>query len=184
VLGCTPWRRPSSSAVAPASSSRRIDTICDSVKRVFRVGVSLPVSTPRKSQSHAVRVTVAGASPSNAFRDGTLDSFDSPFIAFIKGPLLDPLAVDQACLRKDLEMHARGRLANIEFPCDEATTDAVFHEIAVDLRRKVRARILQPFENLKALIVGHRAKGWFYCHVRDPPIFIISITELLLVSEA
>jgi hypothetical protein len=35
-------------AVAPASNSRRIATICDSVKRVFRMGVSLPVEYAQK----------------------------------------------------------------------------------------------------------------------------------------
>jgi ThiF family protein len=40
VLGCTPCRRPSSTNDAPASCSLRIETICVSVKRDFRMRAS------------------------------------------------------------------------------------------------------------------------------------------------
>src|SRR5215470_20189762 len=63
-------------------------------------------------------------------------------------------------------MLARGRLAHAELGGDEHAADAVAHQIAVDLPGGVRARRLEPAEDLHALLVGERLRDLDRDHVR------------------
>ena len=82
---------------------------------------------------------------------------DTSLITLIECPLLYPFGTDKPCMGQNLHVLGRGRLADAEFLGDERQTDAVFDKIAVDLWRKVRLRILQPFQNLKSTLVGERS---------------------------
>ncbi len=79
-------------------------------------------------------------------------------VALIENPLLDPLAADQSRLGQDLQMLADGRLAYAELFGDQHRAHSVIHEIAVDLLAEMAARILQPVEDLEALVAGKRAQ--------------------------
>lgn len=51
-------------------------------------------------------------------------------------------------------MLAGGRLTDAQFLGDEEAADAVFDEIAVNLRSEMRLGILQPIHDLEPAIVG------------------------------
>ena len=71
-----------------------------------------------------------------------------------EGPLADALVGHETCTGERLQVRRGGRLGNAELPRDEDDADAVLHEVAVLLRRKVRARILEPAQDQQALLVG------------------------------
>src|SRR6185312_12942781 len=61
-------------------------------------------------------------------------------------------------------------LAHAELVRDQRRAHPVAHQVAVDLRRKVLARLLQPVEDLQAPLVGERAQRCrvvfhIYCHL-------------------
>src|SRR6185369_1501375 len=95
-----------------------------------------------------------------------LDLGDALFVPLVEGPLLDPLAADEPGVREDPQMLARGRLAHAELGGDEHTAHAVAHQIAVDLPGKVRARRLEPAENLQPLLVRERLRDLDRDHLR------------------
>ena len=74
-------------------------------------------------------------------------------------------------------MLARGRLAQPEFVGDVDPANTVFNEIAVNLHRKVRSRILEPIQNQQAPIVRKGAQRSFerdritmaLCHIANLP---------------
>ena len=68
-------------------------------------------------------------------------------------------------MRQNLHVLGRGRLADAEFLGDEHQTDAVFNKVAVDLRREMRLRVLQPFQNLEPPLVGERPDRLFNRHI-------------------
>jgi hypothetical protein len=57
---------------------------------------------------------------------------------------------------QDAQVLAGRRLANAELGRDEHAAHAIAHEITVDLAREVRARRLEPAENLQPLLVRER----------------------------
>ncbi len=84
------------------------------------------------------------------------DLGDPLLVALVEGPLLDPRGPHEPRLRQDPQMLARGGLADTELGGDEHTAHPIAHEIAVDLTRKVRARRLEPAEDLQPLLVRQR----------------------------
>ena len=68
-------------------------------------------------------------------------------------------------MSQNLHVLGRGRLTDAKFLGDERQTDAIFDKIAIDLWRKVRLRILQPFQNLKSPLVGERSDCPFNRHI-------------------
>src|SRR5207249_9362771 len=80
---------------------------------------------------------------------------DPLLVTLVERPLLDPLGADESGVRQDSQMLAGGRLADTELRRDEHAAHAVAHEIAVGLAREVRARRLEPAEDLSTyLLVG------------------------------
>ena len=63
-------------------------------------------------------------------------------------------------------MLARRRRADRELLRDQDATDAVAHEVAVDLLREVRARVLEVVEDLQPLVAGERLHHVDVDHVR------------------
>ncbi len=109
-----------------------------------------------------------GAVASLDLREDELFDFAyARFIALIEGPLLDALAANQAGNIQDFEMFAGGGLADAQFPGDVEAANAVTEEIAVDLRGKVAAGILEPGQNLEAAATGESAKSEFHIHIDD-----------------
>jgi len=62
-------------------------------------------------------------------------------------------------------MFASGRLADAEFSCDQKAADAVFDQIAVDLRGEVFFGLAEPREDLKAAGIGEGAEGKSESHI-------------------
>ncbi len=52
---------------------------------------------------------------------------------------------------------------------NEQTADAVLHQIAIGLRAKMRTRVLQPFQNLKAAFIRQRAGNLNANHLVNLP---------------
>src|SRR5258708_36589481 len=93
-----------------------------------------------------------------------LDLGNARLVAFVKRPLLDAPAPDETGLNEHAQVLAGGRLADAELLRDEQATDAVLDEIALDLRREVGARRLQPPHGLEAAV-----RGPPLCDARRPP---------------
>ena len=55
-------------------------------------------------------------------------------------------------------MFAGGGLADAEFSCDQEAADAVFDEVAVDLRGEVFFGVAEPGEDLEAAGIGEGAE--------------------------
>src|SRR6266567_4232266 len=81
---------------------------------------------------------------------------DALLVTLVERPLLDALGANESRVRQDPQLLAGGRLAHAELVRDEHAAHAVAHEVAVDLPRKVRARRLEPAEDLQALLVRER----------------------------
>jgi|SRR5215813_5912099 len=83
--------------------------------------------------------------------------FGDPFLVpLVEGPLLDTLGSQQSCLSQDPEVLAGRRLRDAELLSDEHTAYAIAHQVAVDLRGKVRPRVLEPAEYFEAPLVRKR----------------------------
>src|SRR5439155_6159244 len=85
---------------------------------------------------------------------GALRGGDLLLVPLVERPLLDPPRPHQPGAREDLQMLARGGLADPELLSDEHAADPVLDEVAVYLRREVRPRPLQPGEDLEPALVG------------------------------
>src|SRR6185295_4548594 len=85
-----------------------------------------------------------------------LDRCNALFVALVEGPLLDPLRPQQPRVHEDAQVLARRRPTHAELVGDEYPAYAVAHEVAVRLRRKVIARLLEPREDLQPALVGER----------------------------
>ena len=59
--------------------------------------------------------------------------------------MLDALCAHQPGARKNLKVLSGSRLADAELLGDEHGADPIFHEIPIDLRREMRARIFEPY---------------------------------------
>jgi len=75
-------------------------------------------------------------------------------IASIKGPLFNARALNQACLRQNLQMFASGRLAHSKFVCDEKSAYPISDQVSVNLRCEVFHWIAQPSQDLQPTLVG------------------------------
>lgn len=73
--------------------------------------------------------------------------------------MLYPLRRDEPRCGENAQMLARRRLAHAQFFGDEDAADAVLLEIAVNLRREMAARVLQPFKDLPPSPARKRTQG-------------------------
>ena len=69
-------------------------------------------------------------------------------LAFIKGPLLNPLSSNQACLRQDFQVFTCSWMADAKFFGNQTAADSVPDKVPSDLRRKVPPRVLQPEQDM------------------------------------
>lgn len=92
----------------------------------------------------------------------SLHRFDGSFIPFVKDPLFDFLVPEKARLTKNAQMLACSRLANAQFPRDEYSANSILHQIAIQLGRKMLARIFQPLQNLKPPCAGKSPERKFH----------------------
>jgi hypothetical protein len=69
-------------------------------------------------------------------REIALEFADSVLVALIEYPLFDSQGSDEARLRENLQVLACSGLAHAEFVRDEYTANAVFDQVAIDLRGK------------------------------------------------
>ena len=79
--------------------------------------------------------------------------------------MLDSLGADQSCLYQNFQMFTGSWLADAEFFCDQQTADAVFREVAVDLRGKVFWGMAEPVEDLEAAGIGEGAERGGESHI-------------------
>src|SRR5215475_9368267 len=108
-------------------------------------------STPTDVRSHHLQsgrfrsaIGLAAEADASNFCYLFFDLPDASFVTLIERPLLYPLGTDESRMRQNLHVFGRGRLTDAEFPGDEHQTDTVFNKVAVDLRREVGLRVLQP----------------------------------------
>src|SRR5436190_16171469 len=81
---------------------------------------------------------------------------DPLLIAPVERPLLDPLGMEEPCLRQDPQVLTCSGLADTKLLRDEQAAHAVLDEVAGDLGWEVGARLLEPVENLQPLLAGQR----------------------------
>src|ERR1700720_2399254 len=75
------------------------------------------------------------------------------FIALVKGPLLDPLPSNKACVRQNFQVFTRCGMADTQLSGDQQATDSVPHEVSVDLRGKMLPGVLQPEQYFDPLFI-------------------------------
>ena len=97
-----------------------------------------------------------GIVSSDIFEDRLFDRADLDLVALVECPLFDPLGPDQFRLHQNLQVLAGGRLADPELIGDQYAADAVLDQVAINLRRKIRARVLQPFQDLQPAVARQR----------------------------
>jgi hypothetical protein len=85
-----------------------------------------------------------------------LQGLDADLISLIEGPLFDSPGLKKSCLGQNLQVFARRGLAYAELFGDEQTTDAIFHQVPVHLRAKVRPRVLEPIQDLNPPLICKR----------------------------
>lgn len=97
--------------------------------------------------------------------DQSFQSLDLRLIALIKRPLFDAFCFYEAGLQEDFHMLAGGGLAHAELLGDEHAANAVLHQVAIDLRAEVLARMFQPIEDLPAAVIRQGPQGQFHFHI-------------------
>jgi hypothetical protein len=90
---------------------------------------------------------------------------DFRFIPLVKRPLFDAFCFYESSLQEDFHMLAGGGLAHPELLGNERAANAVFHQVAIDLRAKVLPRVLQPIEDLQASVVGQGPQCQLHLHI-------------------
>jgi len=103
------------------------------------------------------------------------DFRDLRFVTLVKRPLLDSLAAKKAGSSQHAQMFACGGLTDGQFFRDEQPAHAILDGVAVDLRRKMRSRILEPLQNLKPLIIRQCAQRTFHRHLATLPKNIFAV---------
>ena len=83
-----------------------------------------------------------------------LDGADADFVTPVERPLLDAFRHHQFSLDQHPHVFAQGGLGDPELLGDQQRADAVLDQIAVDLRRKMRAGILQPVQDRQPPLIG------------------------------
>jgi hypothetical protein len=96
-----------------------------------------------------------------------LQLLDLGFVTLIEGPLLDPLAAYQTCLREHLEMFTHSWLAESQLLGDEHTTDTIANKVSIYLRRKVRAWLLEPLEDQEPAVIPQCPKDADVRHIAN-----------------
>src|SRR5581483_8439872 len=127
------------------------------VRRSARGG---PGRLPRRDRRSGARRLEAGS-------DLALQRGDRLLVALVEGPAGLPLRGDEAGAGERLQMGGRGRLGDLQLLGDEDDADAVLDEVAVALRREMRARVIQPLEDLEPLRARERCER---CGVEHQPI--------------
>jgi len=79
--------------------------------------------------------------------------------------LLDALCAQEAGVTKNLQMFTGGWLTHLQLFSDKYSTNTIFDQVAIDLRRKMLSGMLQPFQNLKPFIAGQRSHRYFSLHI-------------------
>src|SRR4029079_9260088 len=79
-----------------------------------------------------------------------LDPADLGLIALVEDALLDALGAQQPAIDQDPHVLAERWMAHADLVRHQRRPHPVAHQVAVDLRRKVLARLLQPVEDLQA----------------------------------
>ena len=97
--------------------------------------------------------------------DGFPDFADAAFVASIKSPTFNAFCNHKPGLAEDAHVFAEGGLGDAEFFCEQDAADAVFDEVAVELRAEVGAGALEPFEDLKAAAVGQSLQSVEIQHI-------------------
>jgi len=103
-------------------------------------------------------------------RDGPLGGGDLRFIAPIHCPPLDPLGPDKLGGNQYPHVLAERGRADPELLGDQRATHAILYQIAVYLRREMRARIAQPFQDPEPPLVRQRAQNAHDNHFVTLPI--------------
>jgi hypothetical protein len=88
-----------------------------------------------------------------------LDFADARFVTLIEDPLFDPLSANQTRPRQNLQMFARGRLANAQLAGDRQAAHAVREQISIDLRGKMLGWMPEPVQDLEPAFIGERLKS-------------------------
>ena len=81
-------------------------------------------------------------------QNGFFDLPDFGLIALVEDPLLDSFGAGHPGLAENSHVFARGRLTYAKLARNQAAANAVLHQIAIDLRRKVLCRFFKPLKNL------------------------------------
>ena len=68
-------------------------------------------------------------------------------------------------MHQNLQVLARGRLADAKFPGDGQPANPVFHQIAVYLSREVPHRMPEPIQDAQPAFASKSAKGNFKTHI-------------------
>src|SRR5258706_10633552 len=116
-------------------------------------------------------------------RDRPLELLDPALVPLVERPLLDPPGPDESRMGEDPHVLAEGRLADAELAGDEHAADAVVDEVAVDLGREMRHRILEPFEDLDPSFVGERPDRGHDRHVDSLPNDEKTVKPLMTTNE-
>src|SRR6202795_5036480 len=97
-------------------------------------------------------------------------------IAFIKGPLLNPLSSNEACLRQDFQVFTCSWMADAKFFGNQTAADSVPDKVPGDLRRKVPPRVLQPEQYTEPVLIGQRPKHAICFHFLSKPIWYLTLS--------
>ncbi len=102
--------------------------------------------------------------------DGALGGSDMRFIAPIHCPPLDPLGPDQSSGNQYPHVFAEGGGTHTEFIGDQHAAHPVLDQVAIYLRREMRARVAQPLQYLKSSLVCQCAQNVHENHFATLPI--------------
>jgi threonine dehydratase len=121
--------------------------------------------TYQSSRSLASDCINVWSAPSYLVPDRFLEAGDRLFVAFVHGPAFDAFRAHEPGAGQYPHVLAQGRRTDTQLLCDEYTAHAVFHEVAVELRREVPARISQPLQNLQPPLVRQRLQSGRDLHI-------------------
>ncbi|CAH2408153.1 hypothetical protein MES4922_90090 [Mesorhizobium ventifaucium] len=86
-------------------------------------------------------------------------------VAAIKCPLLDAFAAQKAGLGQHPHVLAERRLGDPQLFRNQQRADPVLDQIAIRLAWEMRARVLQPIEDLQPALVGDRLEDINLLHL-------------------
>ena len=121
------------------------------------------------AKKHGRAAIVDAAADSYLGDEARFERANARLVPTIEGPLLDPLRADQPGVYQDAQMLAHGWLAQSEFVGNQHAANPVIDQIAIDLRRKVGARVAQPLQDLQTVWIGQRANIGNPWHIANLP---------------